>query len=90
MASRGRAPTESCVGFIGLGLMGHGMAKNLLEKGHAMTILGHLNHAPVADLVQRGAREAGSASAVARASDIVFLCVTGSPEVEAPSTILAS
>jgi len=71
------------VGFIGVGLMGHGMAKNLVEKGHALTILGHRNRAPVEDLVGRGAKEARSAAEVARESDIVFLCVTGSPEVEA-------
>jgi 3-hydroxyisobutyrate dehydrogenase-like beta-hydroxyacid dehydrogenase len=71
------------IGFIGVGLMGHGMAKNLLEKGHALIILGHRNRAPVDDLVKRGAKEAASAEEVAKESDIVFLCVTGSPEVEA-------
>ncbi len=71
------------IGFVGVGLMGHGMAKSLIEKGYGLTILGHRNRAPVEDLVQRGAREAKSAEEVARNSDIVFLCVTGSPEVEA-------
>lgn len=70
------------IGFIGLGFMGHGMARNLLEKGHPLTILGHRNRAPVDDLVKRGAREVKNAADVARHSDIVFLCVTGSPEVE--------
>jgi 3-hydroxyisobutyrate dehydrogenase-like beta-hydroxyacid dehydrogenase len=71
------------IGFIGVGLMGHGMAKSLLGKGHPLTLLGHRNRAPVDDLVGRGAREAMTAAEVAGASDIVFLCVTGSPEVEA-------
>jgi 3-hydroxyisobutyrate dehydrogenase-like beta-hydroxyacid dehydrogenase len=71
------------IGFIGLGFMGHGMAKNLVEKGHPLTIMGHRNRVPVDDLVKRGAREAKSAADVAKNSDIVFLCVTGSPEVEA-------
>jgi len=71
------------IGFIGVGLMGHGMAKNFAEKGHSLTILGHRNRQPVEDLVKRGASEAKSAEEVARASDIVFLCVTGSAEVEA-------
>jgi 3-hydroxyisobutyrate dehydrogenase-like beta-hydroxyacid dehydrogenase len=70
------------IGFIGLGLMGHGMANNLLGKGYPLTILGHRNRAPVDDLVRRGAREARTAAELARNSDIVFLCVTGSPEVE--------
>jgi 3-hydroxyisobutyrate dehydrogenase-like beta-hydroxyacid dehydrogenase len=46
------------IGFIGVGLMGHGMAKNLVEKGCALTILGHRNRQPVDDLVSRGAKEA--------------------------------
>ncbi len=71
------------VGFIGLGLMGHGMAKNLVEKGYALTILGHRNRTPVEDLIKRGAKEVKSAAEVAKSSDIVFLCVTGSAEVEA-------
>ncbi|MFO1146919.1 MAG: NAD(P)-dependent oxidoreductase [Alsobacter sp.] len=71
------------IGFIGVGLMGHGMAKNIVEKGYALTVLGHRNRAPVEDLLKRGAREADSAKGVAEASDIVFICVTGSPQVEA-------
>lgn len=70
------------IGFIGTGLMGHGMAKNLVEKGHPLTVLAHRNRAPIEDLVARGAREAGSAEDLARSCDVVFLCVTGSPEVE--------
>jgi 3-hydroxyisobutyrate dehydrogenase-like beta-hydroxyacid dehydrogenase len=70
------------IGFIGLGLMGHGMAKNLVDKGHALTVLGHRTRAPVDDLVARGAQEAKSAQEMAQACDIVFLCVTGSPQVE--------
>ncbi len=71
------------IGFIGLGLMGHGMAKNCVEKGHPLTILGHRNRKPIDDLVRRGAKEARSAEDIAKNSDIVFLCVTGSTEVEA-------
>jgi 3-hydroxyisobutyrate dehydrogenase-like beta-hydroxyacid dehydrogenase len=76
-------PKAERIGFIGVGLMGHGMAKNIVEKGYALTIMGHRNRAPVEDLLKRGAREAKSAREVASESDIVFICVTGSPEVEA-------
>ena len=42
------------VGFLGVGLMGHGMAKNIMEKGgYPLTILGHRNRVPVDDLVRR-------------------------------------
>ena len=71
------------IGFVGVGLMGHGMAKNIVEKGFPLTVIAHRNRAPVDDLVARGAREAGSLAELARESDIVVLCVTGSPEVEA-------
>src|SRR5580765_3714156 len=70
------------IGFIGVGLMGHGMAKNLVEKGFPTTVLGHKNRAPVDDLIKRGAREAKDLGELAKASDVVFLCVTGSPQVE--------
>ena len=35
------------IGFIGVGLMGHGMARNLVEKGFPTLVLGHRNRAPV-------------------------------------------
>jgi 3-hydroxyisobutyrate dehydrogenase-like beta-hydroxyacid dehydrogenase len=75
-------PNET-IGFIGVGFMGHGMAKNIVEKGYPLTIIGHRNRAPVEDLVARGAKEAASVKDLAKASTIVFLCVTGSKEVEA-------
>jgi len=73
----------SKIGFIGAsGLMGHGMAKNLLAKGHAMAITVHNNRERVADLLAAGAVEARSPAALAASCDIVFVCVTGSPQVE--------
>lgn len=72
------------IGFIGAsGLMGHGMAKHLLLKGHTLTLSVNRNAARVADLLAGGAVRAATPADVARASDIVFLCVTGSPQVEA-------
>jgi 3-hydroxyisobutyrate dehydrogenase-like beta-hydroxyacid dehydrogenase len=70
------------IGFVGAGLMGHGMAKNIVEKGYSLTILGRKNRAPVEDLVKRGAVEARSAKELAEKSDVIFLCVTGASEVE--------
>ncbi len=71
------------VGFIGVGLMGHGMARNIVEKGYPLTVMGHRNRGPIDDLVKRGAVEAKTPREVAAQSSIVFLCVTGSREVEA-------
>lgn len=75
--------SNEAVGFLGLGLMGHGMAKNIVEKGWALTFAAHRNRKPVEDLVARGAVEAANAREVGERSTVVFLCVTGSPEVEA-------
>jgi 3-hydroxyisobutyrate dehydrogenase-like beta-hydroxyacid dehydrogenase len=71
------------VGFVGLGLMGHGMAKNIVEKGYPLLVHAHRNRKPLEDLLTRGALEAGSLAALAAKCSIVFLCVTGSREVEA-------
>ena len=70
------------IGFIGVGLMGHGIAKNLVTKGFPLTVRAHRNRAPVDGLVAQGAKEAKTTADVTRASDIVFLCVTGAPQVE--------
>jgi 3-hydroxyisobutyrate dehydrogenase-like beta-hydroxyacid dehydrogenase len=70
------------IGFIGLGLMGHGMAKNIVEKGYPLTAMARKNRAPIDDLIKRGATEAATPKAVAEKSTVVFLCVTGSPDVE--------
>ena len=70
------------IGFIGAGLMGHGMAKNIVEKGYPLCVLGHRNRAPIEDLLARGATEAEGPAALARGSEIVILCVPSSAEVE--------
>lgn len=70
------------IGFIGIGMMGHGMAKNLLAKGYPLTFKVNRNRGNIEDLLAAGAKEAKSSADCARASDIVFLCVTGSPQVE--------
>jgi 3-hydroxyisobutyrate dehydrogenase-like beta-hydroxyacid dehydrogenase len=70
------------IAFIGVGMMGHGMAKNLLQKGFPTTVLGHSNRAPIDDLVSKGAREAKTPADAASEAELIFLCVTGSPQVE--------
>ncbi len=77
-----QAPAET-VGFVGLGFMGHGIAKNIVEKGYPLTVTARRNRKPVDDLVARGAREAATPRAVGAASTVVFICVTASSDVEA-------
>ena len=72
------------IGFVGAsGLMGHGMARNLLLKGHTLALTVNQRVERVADLLAGGATLAASHAALAENSDIVFICVTGSPQVEA-------
>jgi 3-hydroxyisobutyrate dehydrogenase-like beta-hydroxyacid dehydrogenase len=70
------------IGFIGIGMMGHGMAKNLLAKGYSLTFKVNRNRSNLDDLLAAGAKEAATNADCARVSDIVFICVTGSPQVE--------
>jgi 3-hydroxyisobutyrate dehydrogenase-like beta-hydroxyacid dehydrogenase len=70
------------IGFIGIGLMGHGIAKNLVTKGFPLTVRVNRNRAPLEDLLAAGAKEVKTNADVARNSDIVVLCVTGAPQVE--------
>ena len=80
MSSNDKRPT---IGFIGVGLMGHGMAKNIVTKGYPLVVLGHRNREPVEHLKSLGATEARTPRELAAQCDIVHLCVTGSPQVEA-------
>jgi len=82
------------VGFIGVGLMGHGMAKNIMAKGgYPLAILGHRNREPVEDLIRRGATEAKDLASLSAASDVVITCLPSAVEMEAaylgPSGLLS-
>ncbi|HEX6137664.1 MAG TPA: NAD(P)-dependent oxidoreductase [Casimicrobiaceae bacterium] len=70
------------IGFVGVGLMGHGIARNLLAKGYPLALRVHRNRAPAEDLLAAGATEAATHAGLARNADIVILCVTGAPQVE--------
>ena len=70
------------VGFIGLGYMGHGMARRILARGFPLTVMAHRKREALDDLVSRGAREAATPAEVARDTDVVVLCVPGAAEVD--------
>ncbi|MFD1327794.1 NAD(P)-dependent oxidoreductase [Mycoplana ramosa] len=71
------------VGFVGLGMMGQGMAANILAKGYPLVGMAHRNRVPLEALVAKGATEAKSPREMAVRCDVIVLCVTGSPEVVA-------
>jgi 3-hydroxyisobutyrate dehydrogenase-like beta-hydroxyacid dehydrogenase len=73
---------KEAIGFIGVGLMGHGMISNLLKNDYPVVAMAHRNRKPLEDLLTKGATEAGSPAEIAAQSDIIIFCVTGSPQVE--------
>lgn len=81
------------VGFIGVGLMGHGMAKNILQGGYPLVIKGNRNREPVESLKSMGAEEVQTPREMAERCDIIHLCLSNSPLVEetiaGPDGILA-
>jgi 3-hydroxyisobutyrate dehydrogenase-like beta-hydroxyacid dehydrogenase len=70
------------IGLIGAGLMGHGIGRNILAKGYPLKVMAHRNRAPVDDLIALGASEGATPADIAADSDLVILCVTGTPQIE--------
>jgi len=71
------------IGMIGIGLMGHGIATNLQKHGHRLCLLEHAGNQPLETLLAGGATTRATPRDVAAESDLVILCVTGTPQVEA-------
>lgn len=70
------------VAFVGLGVMGGGMAANLARKGFDLTVFSR-TAAKAAPVTALGARLAGSAAEAARGRDVVFLCLPATEDVAA-------
>lgn len=70
------------IGMVGIGLMGHGIASNLVKHGYPMVLLEHPGNQPLDELRAAGATSVQSAAALAAGAEVVILCVTGTPEVE--------
>lgn len=70
------------IGFIGVGFMGHGMAKNIRLGGYDLWVKGNRNRTPVDNLLSMGAAEGKSAREIAENCDIVHICLPNSDFVE--------
>ena len=77
---------QANLGLIGVGLMGLGIATNLVRKGHSLTVMAHAGNQPLDELTSHGVKVVDTAAQVARHSDILLICVTGSAQVEAVLT----
>src|SRR6266487_434943 len=75
-------PGRTRVSFVGLGLMGLPMARNVLKAGYPLAVYNR-TAAKAAPLVAEGAAQAASPAEVARSADVVVTMVTNSPDVEA-------
>lgn len=81
-SNTGSNPAHPTVGFIGLGIMGRPMARNVLAAGYKLVVY-DLMAVAVNELVDAGATAADSPAGVAVAADVVLLCLPDSPDVEA-------
>jgi 2-hydroxy-3-oxopropionate reductase len=72
---------QETVGFIGLGVMGRGMAHCLLRQGWKLQVVARRDEA-ARPLVEAGAQRAASPAALARACRLVFLCLSDDAAVE--------
>lgn len=70
------------IGIIGIGLMGHGIARNVLRRGYRTTLLEHPGNQPLDELLAAGASTARTPAQIAAAVDATILCVTGTPQVD--------
>ena len=72
---------DNRIGFIGLGIMGRPMARNLLKEGYRLTVWNR-SRPGIDALVEAGAAEGASPKDVAARSDIVITIVGDAPDVE--------
>jgi 2-hydroxy-3-oxopropionate reductase len=69
------------IGFIGLGVMGKPMAKNLLKAGYSLIVY-DIRPEPVKELVEAGAQQGNSSKDVAEKSEVTITMLPNSPEVK--------
>lgn len=81
MAPRTASPANTKVGYIGLGVMGKAMVRNILKAGYSVTVHNR-SRAVVDELAREGAIAAASPAEVAKGCDIVMMCVPDTPDVE--------
>ena len=72
----------SQIGFIGLGIMGKPMSRNLLKAGYTLVVY-DVVPGPLAELVEAGAARGASCSDTAAQSDVIITMLPDGPEVEA-------
>lgn len=81
------------IGMAGIGMMGHGIASNLVRHGHELVVLEHAGNQPLDALRAAGVTSMPRADELAARVELMILVVTGSPQVESvltgPAGVLA-
>ena len=81
----------SNVGFIGVGYMGYGIAKNILEKGNSLFVIANKNRKPIEKIVSKGAVEVKSFEDFRdKQLNVLVKCVTNTPVANEIATKLSS
>jgi len=73
--------TKAKIGFVGLGIMGKPMSKNLMKAGYSLVVY-DVRPEPLEELVSLGAEKAGSSKEVARKNDVIITMLPDGPNVE--------
>jgi 3-hydroxyisobutyrate dehydrogenase-like beta-hydroxyacid dehydrogenase len=74
------------IGMVGIGLMGHGIASNIIKRDYELAVFEHPGNQPLDDLKGAGAKGFTSLKYMAAGCDVVITVLTGSPQVEAVLT----
>ena len=77
------APGQTQIGFIGLGIMGAPMAKNLLKAGYKLNVYNRSDRTRVQEVIDAGGVRVGSPKEAANGADVVISIVTDTPDMEA-------
>lgn len=77
---------KTSLGLIGVGMMGVGIAANLVRHGFPLHLLEHPGNQPIGELLAAGAQRCATPRELAARVDVLLICVTGSPQVEAVLT----
>jgi 3-hydroxyisobutyrate dehydrogenase-like beta-hydroxyacid dehydrogenase len=74
------------IGMVGIGLMGHGIASNIVKRDYELAVFEHPGNQPLDDLKAAGAKSFTSLKDLAARSEVIITVLTGSPQVEAVLT----
>lgn len=82
MSENNTGESKAKIAFIGMGIMGRGMSRNLLKAGYPVTVWNR-TRSKAEEVAADGAEVADSIADAAQSAEIIILCVSDTPDVEA-------